>query len=40
MAIWRDMKGLMRMIADEMRDRLDEKMNEFKNNRRGIIENS
>ena len=27
-------------IADEMRDRLDEKMNEFKNNRRGIIENS
>ena len=27
-------------ISDEMRDRLDEKMNEFKNNRRGIIENS
>ena len=25
-------------IADEMRDRLDEKMNEFKENRRGIIE--
>ena len=27
-------------IADEMRDRLDEKMNEFKNNRRGIVKNS
>ena len=25
-------------IADEMRDRLDEKMNDFKENRRGIIE--